>query len=236
MIMSSRFFICVLLLLLTSCASNTLLHDGEYYGGRVLLDLEHDGTFKYYLRSESFVNEFGAGNWKQKGREVLITGSETDSKSLPIVVESFSSVCDKPLLFVKLLPEQIKWDTEERLTDNLDIGLVASGKVYPITNRVSSLALEELTGEGYFRVFVKKTYFNIEIHNDTLYSNRFRFDSLKTPGNDLVIDLDCNPLYFAQMKMRDDTLKISRKGDLRWRSKNIALKLVPAKHYTSINR
>jgi hypothetical protein len=61
--------------------------------------------------------------------------------------------------------------------------------------------------------------------NDTLYSKYISLKQGEEHDMNLSIEIDCNVIYFSQMKMNNDTLKIINGRKIRWPAKNIVLEM-----------
>jgi len=202
---------------LFSCNNTKLFQSREYNGRGHTFKFYPNNTYRYLVKMEGgYVYKYGLGTWKQEGRTIFLFDSVTDLKELSISLDKHSSTDIGINLIINILPKTNKhFDYLPQMTDLLNVELIIDNVSYPLINETSIIQLQELTDSVYFKVYPKANVESqTEILNDTLRSDYINVSAEEK--NTVTIDLDCNPLYFARVKMETDTLKIISNGKIKW--------------------
>lgn len=211
-----HFLLIFIIWAVTSCKPEALFLLREYYGGNKVLTLNSDNSYIYYTRSEAYVRTFSHGNWRQEGKSLFLNDDVSKVDELPIVAKEFEPNSDQLTIVVSIRSQkQVDW--EQSVTDVVNVEMVANGIVYPIRNQISMIKFSEHFDSAYFRTYPKPNSLNIcEQLNDTLRTKAFRFIGGERERNGMLVDLDINPLYFARVRIQNDTLRIVNSRKLKW--------------------
>jgi hypothetical protein len=214
-----RFFILFITgFCLIGCRSTDLFEAREYRadGGKIL-EFYPDKSFRYLMRMEGgYIYEYGRGTWKQEGNKLFLLNEISNPSELPISIRTSLSNESETQLVVNILPKKnLHFAYLPGATDLLNIELVIDRITYPLKNETNIIRLQKHFDSGYFRAYPKAgVERSSEILNDTLRSQKVSFKD--SENKILTIDVDCNPLYFAQVKMSNDILRVINKRKIKW--------------------
>ncbi|HEY9045271.1 MAG TPA: hypothetical protein VIN08_05220 [Ohtaekwangia sp.] len=219
--MKSRSIISVSFILLGlslfACKVDMLFLESRYYGGGATWDFYPDNSYQYMERMEGgYVYKFSRGKWKQDGNKLLLINEVSDPSQLPTNIRTSPSNESDAQLVINILPKRnLHFTHLLTTTDLLNIELVIGKITYPLQNETNIIRLQKTVDKGYFRAYPKPNVErSSEILNDTLRSQYI--DLRGSESKILSIDVDCNPMYFAQVKMTNDTLRIISKNKIKW--------------------
>jgi hypothetical protein len=100
----------------------------------------------------------------------------------------------------------------------LNVDLIVDNVTYPLKYAATVMNLQKPSGRIYFKAYPKPNVENqSEILNDTLRSQTI--DLKEVENKILTVNVDCNPMYFAQVKQPDDTLRIVNDYKIKWDKK-----------------
>jgi hypothetical protein len=204
-------------LLLLCCKTNDLFQVRKYYGsGGVTWEFYADNSYQYLEKMEGgYVYKFSKGTWKQDGNKLFLVNEVVQPDELPTNIRTSHSSESGIQVVIHILPKKnLHFAHLPSTTDLLDIELVIDKVAYPLKNETNIIRLQKPSDKGYFIAYpkpgVEKTS---EMLSDTLRSKDVIFKEL---GSIVTIDVDCNPYYFAQAKMPNDTLRIINDHKIKW--------------------
>ena len=205
-------------LLLLSCKTSNLFQVRKYYGtGGATWEFYSDNSYQYLEKMEGgYVYKFSKGTWKQDGNKLLLVNEVLQPDELPTNIRTSPSHESGIQLVINILPKKnLHFAYLPSTIDLLDIELVIDKVAYPLKNETNIIRLQKPFDNGYFIAYpklgVEKTS---EMLSDTLRSKDVL---LKELGSQIVvIDIDCNPYYFAQARMPNDTLRIINDHKIKW--------------------
>lgn len=201
---------------LVACKADTFFQNRRYYGDGGTWIFYPDNAYQYIDRTEGLhVYKFSKGTWKQDGNKLFLTNTESNPGELPMSIRTSPSIEPETQLVVNILPKRnMSFAYLPSTTDLLNIELVVDKIIYPLENETNIVRFLKPVDHGYFRAYWKSDVdATSEILNDTLQS---KYINLRESKNKILsIDVDCNPMYFAQIKMPDDTLRIISKHKIK---------------------
>jgi len=201
-----------------SCKTTELFESREYRSSSSeILEFYPNKSFQYLKRMEGgYVYEYGKGSWKQDGNKVFLFNEGSNPDELSININNGLSIESKTTVVVNILPKKgLHFAHLPYTLDLLDVELVIGKKTYRLTSETNVIELSKPIEAGYFKVFNKSGIEkNIEILHDTLRSKIIDFTEHK--NSIMTIDVDCNPDYFAKVKMNNDTLQIINDHKIKW--------------------
>lgn len=216
----------LLVILLSSCKSTIPFEAKEYYlgpsvtkyyNGSVILEFHSDETYRYMVKMEGgYVYEFSKGVWRQEGNNLLLLNRVPNPKELPVSFRRSPSDEMPPKLVINVLPkEDPQFAHMPGVHDLLNVDLVIDNVTYPLKYEATVIDLQKSFTNIYFKAYPKPNVENqSEILNDTLRSKIVSLDGMG--NNILTVDVDCNPVYFAQVKQPDDTLRMINEYKIKW--------------------
>jgi len=220
--------LCAICYLLYSCKVEMIYDSHKYHEGQNVFEFYPDNTYSYYVKSPRYVSRYNYGSWRQIDNHLILSSKVLNDTELPIVINSFPSNYTGQEIFINTYPKkETNWDTELGIIDILNIDLVSNGNIYPIKNDRCLVKLEDLSHDLYFRAYPKGKELNMcDVLADTLYSKVVDLKTFKERNLNVNIDLYCNPFYFAQVKIPNDTM-IMRviNNKLYWPSKRLYLEM-----------
>jgi hypothetical protein len=203
--------------LLLSCKADIFFQQRKYYGGGITIEFYSDNSYQFLEKTEGgYINKFSKGTWKQDGNKLLLYNGVSNPSDLPFVVKTSSSNEPEAQLVINILPKKGQYFTYlPSITDLLNTELVIGKTVYPLKDEINIVRLQQPLDKGYLRTYYKQgVERSSETVSDTLRSQDI---DLKGLGNKILsIDVDCNPMYFARIKMANDTIRIAAKNKLKW--------------------
>ena len=204
-------------LLLLSCKTNYLFQAQKYYGsGGVMWEFHADNSYQYLEKMEGgYVYKFSKGTWKQNGDKLFLTNEILQPDVLPTNIRTSPSLESGIQVVINILPKKnLHFFYLPSTTDLLDIELVIDKVSYPLKNETNIIHLLKPLDNGYVIAYPKPGVEKAsEMLSDTLRSKDVSFKEL---GSVVTIDVDCNPYYFAQVKMPNDTLRIINNHKIKW--------------------
>lgn len=203
---------CFLIFILASCKTVQLFPERDYSSGGNLFKIRPDNTFEYRETTHGRVHKFSRGTWKQEGNRLLLFNKVSDAKELPLEVKTSPASGAGIDLVVNVLPRQ---NILPGVLETFNVDMIVNSTVYPLKNETNLVHFDQPLENVYFKAYKKVSGPDpgYTILNDTLRSQTL---SVKETGKILVVDLDCNPLHFAKVKMPDDTLQIINDAKLKW--------------------
>jgi hypothetical protein len=201
---------------LFGCKS-TILFQRKYYDGSKSFEFYSDNSYQYLEKMEGgYVYKFSKGTWQKEGNKLYLLNGVSSPSELPTGIRTSSSDNPETQLVINILPDKnLYFPYLPSTTDLLNIELVIDKTIYPLKNETNIIRLQKPFDRGYFRAYPKPDVErSSEILNDTL---RSQYIGLKEFENKILsIDVDCNPMYFAKLKMANDTLRIISNRKIKW--------------------
>jgi hypothetical protein len=200
-----------------ACKSTILFQPKKYYSGNNYLEFYSDNSYQYLEKMEGgYVYRFSRGTWKQEGNKLFLINEVSDPRELPTSIRTSPSDEPDVQLVINIFPRRNPHFTYlPETTDLLNLEFVIDKNIYPLKNETNIIRLQKPLDTGYFRAYPKPDVErSSEILSDTLHSQYINFKELK--NKTLSIDVDCNPMYFAQIKMTNDTLRVISKNKIKW--------------------
>jgi hypothetical protein len=203
--------------LLLSCKADIFFQKRKYYGGGITIEFYSDNSYQFLEKTEGgYINKFSKGTWKQNGTKLLLYNEVSNPNDLPFVVRTSSSNEPEAQLVISILPRKGQYFTYLPSTiDLLNTELVIGKTIYPLKDEINIVRMQQTLDKGYLRTYYKQgVERSSETISDTLRSQDIDFKGL---GNKILsIDVDCNPMYFARIKIANDTIRITGKNKLKW--------------------
>lgn len=207
------FFITIAIQSVVSCSSVEFFPVREYYGDK-RIKFNQDHSYEYFdWVTDGYVYAFSKGRWRQEGKNIFLFNESIPGK-LPISIRK--DISDNPdvQLVVNLLPKK-KFDHLPSSIEVVNVELVLDNVSYPVISETSVIKLQKPFERGYFKLYSKPNAdIAVKILRDTLRSQDFSITETKNAT--ISIDVDCNPYYFAQVKIPDDTLRIISDRKIKW--------------------
>lgn len=185
-------------------------------GGQVFV-FNQDYTFDYRVRMEGgYIYEFGRGTWTPNGKELQLHNGVLNSKELPITTRFSPLKESKCELVINLLPRQHEaFSHLPNAWDLVNVELIMGKKVFSIEAETTTHHILSLTDSLYFRIFPKSGIeHKSELLNDTLYSRHISLKEME--GRLLVVDVNCDPALFAQVKKEYGNVRIINDREIKW--------------------
>ena len=217
----NKVILLILGLYLFSCNQVLLFPSREYRGGGNIFEFYSDNTYRYLVRMEgSYVYKYNYGTWKQEGRNLFLFDSVEDLKELPFSLSSYPSIDNKRVLVVNVLPKNSpNFDYLPQVIDLINVEVIINNRSYKLKNETSVISLQKPADNVSFKMYPKENTGNrSEILIDTLRSANIH---LTDKDSVVIVDLDCNPLYFARYKLGNDTLRIINNRNIKWHKINL---------------
>jgi hypothetical protein len=220
-----RFLIlAVLSYAIVGCRNATFFQERQYsYNGNEFI-FQPDKTFTYRNQNDGQTFAFSRGTWRQEGNKLFLFADTVELNRLPSLIDSCLSNERQTQFIFNILPRKHPSlrDVPYGPLDLFNVELVLNdSKTYPLLNECNLVTLKE--AHGYLRAYPKQNVEQrVRILNDTLVSRPFH---LRTDDRNFrIVNIDCNPYYFARVKSDNDILRILNGNTIRW--KKTKLKIV----------
>jgi hypothetical protein len=202
---------------LPSCKTNNLFQARKYYGsGGVIWEFHADNSYQYLEKMEGgYVYKFSKGTWTQDGNKLFLVNEVLRPTELPTIIKKITSNESGIQVVINIFSKKnLHFAYLPSTTDLFSIELVIDKVAYSLKNETNIIRLQKPFDNAYLIAYpkpgVEKTS---EMLSDTLRSNDVLYKEL---GSVVTIDVDCNPYYFAQVKMTNDTLRIINDHKIKW--------------------
>jgi hypothetical protein len=203
-------------LLLSACESSKIFVKRKYYASNYELEFFSDNTYLFIDRGHSgYVDETSRGTWKQVGRSIILLSLIGDVSELFVQVRKANSADADIQIVVNLLPRVIYFEYLSKPTDLVSAELVTPEKVYSLNAEINVIRLPKQSGGLFVRAYprdIKKM--ECKLSSDTLKSQNISLAEME--GKILLLDVDINPINFAQSARTFDTLRVLNDHKIRW--------------------
>jgi hypothetical protein len=210
--------ICLTAIFFIGCKSDILFQGRKYYSGVTTLEFYSDNSYQYMEKMEGgYVNKYSRGTWKQDGKKLFLLTESSNTNDLPTNIRTGVSSEPGAQLVINILPKRnLNFSYLPSTIDLLKVELVIDKMVYPLNDETNIIRLQKSFDKGYIRAYPKPGVERTsEILSDTLRSRNLELKGLE--NKIYSIDVDCNPMYFARIRMPNDTLQVINDRKIKWK-------------------